>query len=59
MVNNSVKRAERGCARASEQAFTTRELMLFGPVSESELRVARNFSTFSDAKDSSGAFGYD
>ena len=37
--------------RAAEQVFRTREPMPSGPVAEFELRVARNFSTFSGAKD--------
>ena len=47
MVNDRVKRH----ARAAEHVFRTHELMPSGPVAESELRVARNFSTFSGAKD--------
>ena len=54
-----MKRAERGSARAAEQVFRTRELMLSSPVAESECRVARNFSPFSGGKDNSGAIGYD
>ena len=45
-----MKRAERGSARAAEQIFRKRELMLSSPVAESELRVDRNFSPFSGAK---------
>ena len=50
MVNDRVKRAERGCARAAEQVFKTCDLMPSCPVAESELRLDRNFSTFSGAK---------
>ena len=50
MVNDRVKRAERGGTRAAEQVFRTSELMPSGPVAESESRVARNFSPFSGAK---------
>ena len=46
-----MKRAERGSARAAEQVFRTHELMLFSPIAESELWVARNFSPFSGTKD--------
>jgi len=51
MVNDRVKMAERGSARDAERVLRTRELMQSGPVAESESRVVRNFSTFSDAKD--------
>ena len=51
MVNDRVERTERGIARVTEQIFRTRELVPSGPVAESDLRVARNFSTFSGAKD--------
>ena len=51
MANDWKKRAERRCARAAEQVFRTREPMSSGLVAESELTVARNFSTFSGAKD--------
>ena len=50
-ANDRVKRTERGCARAADQVFRTRELMSSGPVAESESRVERTFSTFSGAKD--------
>ena len=53
-----VKSAERGSARAAEQVFRPRELMLSGPVAESELRVARNFSAFSGAKDTESGKGW-
>ena len=46
-----VQMAERGWDRAAEVDFMTLQLMLFNPVAESELRVERTFSTFSDAKD--------
>jgi len=46
-----VKRTERGCAKAAEQDFRTRELMSSGPVAESGSMVERTFSTFSVAKD--------
>ena len=46
-ANYRVKNAERGCARAAERVFITCELMPFGPVAESESRVARNLSIFS------------
>jgi len=59
-ANDRVKRAERGCARAAEQVFGTRELMPSGPVGESKSMVARNFSTFTCAKKQNPAsFGYD
>jgi len=45
-----VKRAERGCARAAEQDFITQELMPSCPVTESELRVTKNLSTFTDTE---------
>ena len=51
MVNDRVKRAERGCARAVEQVFRTREMMPSGSVAESESRVERNLLTLSGAKD--------
>ena len=50
-VNDRVKRAAKRSARAAEQVFRTCESMLSGPVAESELRIARNLSTFSGAKD--------
>ena len=46
-----MKRAKRESAREAEQVFRTPEPIPSGPVAESELRVARNFSTFSGAKD--------
>ena len=46
-----MKRAQRGCERTAEQVFRTCELILSGPVAESELRVERNFFTFSGIKD--------
>ena len=46
-----MKRAERGSTRAAEHVFRALELMPSGPIAESESRVARNFSTFSGAKD--------
>ena len=48
MLNDMVKRAERGSARAAEQDFRTCELILSGPIAESESSVER---TFSGAKD--------
>ena len=51
MVNDRVKRAEKGCTRATEQVFGIHELMPSGPVAESESRVAGNFFTFSTSKD--------
>ena len=45
-----MKREER-IARVAEQAFRMREMMPSGPVAKSELRVERNLSTFSAAKD--------
>ena len=51
LSNHRMKKAERGCARATDEVFQTHELMLCGPVAESELRVARTFSTFLGAKD--------
>ena len=51
MANDRVKMAEIGSTRAAEQDLKTHELTPSGPVAESELRDARNFSTFSGAKD--------
>ena len=51
MVNNRVKRAESGSARATKQDFRTHELMPSGPVAESESRVFKAFTTFSGEKD--------
>ena len=60
MVNDNVKRTERGSARAAEQVFRTRELMPSSPVAESESRVVKNFSPFSgEKKQNSGEVGYD
>ena len=42
---------ERGCARAEEQVFRTRWLMLSGPVAESESRLDSKLSTLSGEKD--------
>ena len=50
-ANDKVKRSERGCARAAEQVFRTRELMPSSLVAKSESRVERTFATFSGAKD--------
>ena len=50
MVNDRVKMEDRGSTRAAEQVFRTCQPMSSGPVAESELRVARNFSPFSGAK---------
>ena len=50
MVNDRVKRVERGSARAAEQVFRTPQLDQTSLAHESELKVARNFSTFADAK---------
>ena len=59
MVNYKVKRAEKGSARAAEQVFWTRELMLFGPVAKSVSSIARNFFPFQLQKPQhSGAVGY-
>ena len=51
MVNDRVKREERGNATAAEQVFRTCELMPSSSVAESESRVEKNFSTFSGAND--------
>ena len=55
-TNDRMNRAERIRATATEQVFRTCELMLSEPVAESELRVAKNFSTFSSEKDKSPAY---
>ena len=46
MVNDKVKRAEKGSAREAEQIFTTREPMPSTPIAELESSVARNVLTF-------------
>ena len=46
-----MNRTERGCARAEEQVFKTRELMPSGPVVESESRIESKLSTLSGEKD--------
>ena len=51
MVNDKVKRAERGSATAAEQVFRTHELIPSIPFGESESRVTINFSAFLGAKD--------
>ena len=50
MVSDRVKRVERGCARAAEQVFRSRELMPSCPVAESESMVEIIFSPFLGAK---------
>ena len=51
MEDDRLKRAERRRIRVSEHIFWTCEVMPSRPVAESESRVARNFCTFSGAKD--------
>ena len=59
MANDMVewlKRAERGCARATEQVFRNRELIPSGPVAESESRVPETYPP-SQVQKTQGQFG--